>query len=170
MLRPGLEQGIGNPAADGKGSKKTKFVSESTFSLALPEGWERIDPPAGATFAAVAADGGADATLWITEDPKLEFPTFITESLRQLETLAGSARVVERVPAPTADGTIHRGEALRPLYKSRPIGDRTNADIRRSRESAGQHHVLIATMAATLEVSSASGSPIGPPKSWTTRT
>ncbi len=93
-------------AAQGQGSKKTKFVHESSFSLALPEGWERVDPPAGATFAAVAADGGADATLWITQDPKLEFPTFVKQSLAQLETLAGSARIVERVPGPTPESSV----------------------------------------------------------------
>jgi hypothetical protein len=93
-------------AEGAKGSKNTKFVHESSFSLALPEGWERIDPPAGATFAAVAADGGADATLWITQDPKLDFPTFINQSLDQLKTLAGSAGVCERAPAPTPEGTV----------------------------------------------------------------
>jgi hypothetical protein len=96
----------GKSGAAGKPSKNTKFVHESSFSLALPEGWERIDPPAGATFAAVAADGGADATLWITQDPKLDFPTFINQSLAQLKTLAGSARVCERTPAPTPEATV----------------------------------------------------------------
>ena len=109
-------------SAAAQGSKKTKFVHESSFSLALPKGWERVDPPAGATFAAVAADGGADATLWITQDPKLEFPTFIKQSLAQLETLAGSARIVERVPAPTAEGTIVRiaadAPAGQPTYEA----------------------------------------------------
>lgn len=90
------------------GSKQTKFVRESSYSLAIPAGWERVDPPAGATFAAVAADGGADATLWITQDPKLDFPTFISQSLAQLQTLAGSAQIIERVPAPTPEGTIVR--------------------------------------------------------------
>jgi hypothetical protein len=110
----------GSPAA--QGSKKTEFVHESSFSLALPKGWERVDPPAGATFAAVAADGGADATLWITQDPKLDFPTFIKQSLAQLETLAGSARIVERVPAPTAEGTVVRiaadAPAGQPTYEA----------------------------------------------------
>ena len=91
-----------------KPSKGTKFVSESSFSLALPAGWERVDPPAGATFAAVAAAGGADATLWITQDPKLDFPVFVSQSLEQLKTLAGSAQVIERTPAPTAEGTVVR--------------------------------------------------------------
>ena len=91
-----------------KPSKGTKFVSESSFSLALPAGWQRVDPPAGATFAAVATAGGADATLWITQDPKLDFPTFVSQSLEQLKTLAGSAQVIERTPAPTAEGTVVR--------------------------------------------------------------
>ena len=109
---PATPAGGGGNEADqggapiGHGSKNTKFVRESSFSLALPEGWEKVDPPAGATFAAVAADGGADATLWITQDPKLDFPAFINQSLAQLRTLAGSARVIERIPAPTPEGTI----------------------------------------------------------------
>ncbi len=93
---------------DGKVSKNAHLVAGVTYSFALPAGWERVDPPDGATFAAEASDGGADATLWITEDPKLEFPTFVSQSLAQLEALAGSAQVVERVPAPSAEDTIVR--------------------------------------------------------------
>lgn len=91
-----------------KPSKDTQFVSESLYSLAMPAGWERIDPPAGATFAAVATDAGADATLWIKEDPKLDYPTFISQSLAQLETLAGNAEIIERIPGPTAESTTVR--------------------------------------------------------------
>lgn len=105
----GKDQGSGggdNGAS--KPSKDTQFVSESLYSLAMPAGWQRIDPPSGATFAAVAADGGADATLWIKEDPKLDYPTFVSRSLTQLETLAGDAEIVERVPGPTAESTVVR--------------------------------------------------------------
>ncbi len=91
-----------------KPSKDTQFVSESLYSLAMPAGWQRIDPPAGATFAAVAPDGAADATLWIKEDPKLDYPTFISQSLTQLETLAGNAEIVERIQGPSAESTIVR--------------------------------------------------------------
>ena len=99
----------GEPIA--KASKDTEFVRESSFSLALPAGWERIEPPAGATFAAVAKDGSADATLWIKQDPKLDFPSFISQSLTQLETLAGSAQIVDRTPG--ADPREHRRPARR---------------------------------------------------------
>jgi hypothetical protein len=82
-----------------------QLVAESTFSLALPAGWDRVNPAAGATFAAVSSDGTADATLWIQEDPKLDFATFEASSLSQLETLAGSARVVERNVGPSAQSS-----------------------------------------------------------------
>lgn len=85
---------------------RSELVRGSAFSLALPAGWEQVDPSGGATFTAVAGDGGADVTLWIEEDPGLDFPAFVNQSLRQLEQLAGSARVVERVPAPTPEGTV----------------------------------------------------------------
>jgi hypothetical protein len=99
------------PAArsnDSKPAKTAELVRSSAYSLALPDAWKRIDPPAGATFAAVSADRGADATLWIEEEPGLEFPAFIDQSLAQLEALAGSARIVERAPAPTPETTVVR--------------------------------------------------------------
>jgi hypothetical protein len=95
-------------AAAGAGAGAAQLVSGSTYSLALPKGWERTEPPAGATFSAAAPNGEADATLWITRDPKLDFPTFVSQSLTQLEALAGSANIVQRVPAPTEEGTIVR--------------------------------------------------------------
>jgi len=89
-------------------TKEAELVAGVNYTLALPAGWERVDPPTGATFAAKAMAGGASATLWISEDRKLDFPTFVAQSMTQLETLAGSAHVVERVPAATADDTIVR--------------------------------------------------------------
>jgi hypothetical protein len=105
----GTQPSGGGGAATGEGGAaggEPELVRGSAFSLALPAGWEQIDPDNGATFAATADDGGADVTLWIEEDPELKFPAFVTQSLRQLEQLAGSARVVERVPAPTPEGTV----------------------------------------------------------------
>jgi hypothetical protein len=105
-----LESGAasaGGAAADGGGkvSEDSQLVRGSTFSLALPAGWERVDG-GGAAFAAAAADGGADAQLWISQDPDLDFPTFINNSLQQLEALAGSAQIVERRPGPTPETTV----------------------------------------------------------------
>ena len=80
-----------------------QLVAESTFSLALPAGWERVTPAAGATFAAVSSDSTADATLWIQNDPKLDMTTFEANSLQQLEVLAGSAQVIDRELGPTPE-------------------------------------------------------------------
>jgi hypothetical protein len=82
-----------------------QLVSESTFSLALPAGWDRVKPAAGATFAAVSPDGLADATLWVQSDPKLDLASFEASSLAQLEALAGSAKVVERQVGPTVESS-----------------------------------------------------------------
>jgi hypothetical protein len=82
-----------------------QLVSESTFSLALPAGWDRINPANGATFAAVSGDGTADATLYIQEDPKLDMATFEARSIEQLSGLAGSAKVVEQKLGPTAESS-----------------------------------------------------------------
>lgn len=95
-------------AASGGSSGDAKVVSGSSYTLALPPDWQQTEAPTGATFAAIAPDGSADATLWITQDPKLDFPNFVAQSLTQLQTLAGSAQIVERVPAPTEEGTIVR--------------------------------------------------------------
>ena len=103
-------KGNGEGAKDGSAN----FVRESTYSLALPDGWKRSASVGGATFAAAAAGGEADATLWIERDARLDFPTFEARSLQQLRSLAGSAHVVERVAAPTADATVIRLAAAAP--------------------------------------------------------
>ncbi len=63
-------------------------------------------------------------TLWITQDPKLDFPTFVSQSSAQLEALAGSAHIVQRVPAPTEEGTIVTlaadAPAGQPTYSGHP--------------------------------------------------
>jgi hypothetical protein len=104
------------PKGNGKGAEdgSANFVRESTYSLALPDGWKRTASAGGATFAAAAASGEADATLWIERDSGLDFPTFEARSLGQLRSLAGSAHVVERVAAPTADDTVIRLAAAAP--------------------------------------------------------
>jgi hypothetical protein len=94
--------------AEGSGSSQgAELVTGDSYTFALPDGWARTEPQGGATFAASARDGGAEATLWVQRDPSLDFPQFEAQSLEQLRQLSGSgARVVERTTAPTAEGTI----------------------------------------------------------------
>ena len=105
---------VGAGGAAAKASKNAQLVSESTYSLALPAGWDRIAAQGGATFAAAAPDGEADATLWIERDPRLDFATFEARSLNQLQQLAGSAEVVERTTGPTPESTVIRMAADAP--------------------------------------------------------
>lgn len=84
----------------------TTTIREPTFELALPAGWERVEAGRGAGFAAVSGDGDAEARLWVERHPDLDLPSFVTRSLAQLESLAGSARVVERVAAPTPEDSV----------------------------------------------------------------
>jgi len=101
----GGADGAGSGEASGSG-QGAELVKGASYSLALPDGWARTEPTSGATFAASARDGSADATLWVERDPSLDFPQFEAQSLEQLRLAAGSAHVTDRTTAPTADGTI----------------------------------------------------------------
>jgi hypothetical protein len=91
-----------------KASKHTTLVAGSSYHLALPAHWERVNPPSGATFKAVAPGGDADVTLWIRRDPGLSFDQFVNQSIRQLESLTGSPPKVDKAFAPTADDSVVR--------------------------------------------------------------
>jgi len=103
--KPGNSKGAGGGSTS-SAAGAAKVVKGSSFTVALPPGWERTEPKNGATFSTQASDGGADATLWIRRDPSLSFPQFEARSLAQLHALAGSAHIVSRVTAPTAEGTV----------------------------------------------------------------
>lgn len=95
------------PATSSKSEEGAELVKGSSYTLALPNGWQRAEPEAGATFAAVASEGGAEATLWVRRDPNMSFPEFESQSLAQLRRATGtSAEVTDRTAAPTVDGTI----------------------------------------------------------------
>ena len=96
-----------------------RLIRGSTFSLALPGGWRRTAPEAGATFAATAPAAAADVSLWIDRDAGLDFPTFEARSLEQLRQLAGSAHIVDRIAAPTPDATVVRLAADAPAGSAR---------------------------------------------------
>jgi hypothetical protein len=100
-----VERSGGNAGGAAGAAEDATLVSESTFQLALPADWEESAPSGGATFAAVAPGGDADVMLWVEHDPKLDFATFEARSLAQLESLAGSAAIVERNPGPTPETT-----------------------------------------------------------------
>jgi len=89
-------------AASGHGT--AELVKGSSYTLALPDGWARTEPQNGATFAAAAQGGGAEATLFVRNDPNMSFPEFESQSLATLRQVAGSAEVTDRAAAPT--GTI----------------------------------------------------------------
>ena len=100
-----IGSGAGEGQRAGRELADAQLVSESTFQVALPAGWERSTATGGATFAAKAPGGDADVTLWVERNAKLDFATFEARSLAQLETLAGSAHVVERRTGPTPGET-----------------------------------------------------------------
>jgi hypothetical protein len=107
----GPPQAASTAAASGEGRKgedSARLFRESSFSLAVPAGWRRTNAAGGATFVASSSDGEADASLWVERDPSLSFAEFEARSLEQLGSLAGSAHVVERIPAPTVDETVVR--------------------------------------------------------------
>lgn len=92
-------------------ARNAEFIEAPEYSIALPPGWGRAEAPNGATLAAVAADQGADAVLWISRDPSLELDAFQERTLKQLSKLAPNARIVERIVAPSQDGTTVRMRA-----------------------------------------------------------
>lgn len=92
-----------------------QFVEERGFSIALPDAWHRVKPPAGASFAAVSDDGLGEATLWVERDPDLDFDDFTDQSLAGLEGLGEDARVTDRVEGPTPETSIAVLEAEVPV-------------------------------------------------------
>lgn len=93
----------------------SQFVQERGFSIALPDAWHRTKPPEGASFAARSDDGLGEATLWVDRDPKLEFDTFIDQSLAGLEQLGENAEVSARVEGSSLETSIAELRADVPL-------------------------------------------------------
>jgi hypothetical protein len=98
--------GSGSDGEGGATSESAELVQESNFALAIPPGWQRSDPPRGATFSAKI--NGADATLWIERDQSLSVRKFERQSLKRLKQVAGNARVESRTPSPTDAGAVIR--------------------------------------------------------------
>jgi hypothetical protein len=104
---PASSRSVDSRAGGTSKSAGGELVKGSSYTLALPKGWARTEPQGDSTFAAAAQGGGAEATLWVRRDPRLSFSQFESQSLDQLRQTTGTgAKVVDRTPAPTADGTI----------------------------------------------------------------
>jgi hypothetical protein len=134
----------GEPANAAAGAAKpattqARFISEPGFELALPPGWERIAPEDGAAFAARTAAGNAEAKLWIEDDPSLTFGEFEQRSLAALESLAGTAEVVERAVGPTL------GESRVRLRADAPAGSGVSAPYDVTLRAAGPYRYHLST-------------------------
>jgi hypothetical protein len=130
----------GSPGTStGTPANQAEFVTQPGFSLALPPGWERTPTEGGAAFTAAAADGLADATLWIERAPELSFAEFEARSLEQLRSLTGNADVIERIPAPTAAGTVVK------LRADTPEGTGVSAPYDVTLRAAGPYRYYLAT-------------------------
>ena len=93
----------------------SQFVQEKGFSIALPDTWQRVRPPEGASFAARSDDGLGEATLWVDRDPNLEFDAFVDQSLAGLEQLGDNATVSDRVKGSSIETSIAELVAEVPL-------------------------------------------------------
>lgn len=135
----GGDSGGGGAAAAAAEDSGAQFVTQPGFSLALPPGWEQTPAEGGAALTAASTDGTADATLWIERAPDLSFAEFEGRSLEQLRSLTGNAEVLERIPAPTAAGTVVR------LRADTPEGTGVSAPYDVTLRSAGPYRYYLAT-------------------------
>lgn len=130
----------GTPAPAAVGAPEARFLEGPGYSLALPAGWKREDPPEGAAFAARSKDGLADATLWIEEEPGLSFSEFEQRSLAQLGEVGENARVTDRVEGPTVESTIVE------LRAESPVAEGAAADLRVTLRGAGDYLFYFSTV------------------------
>lgn len=126
--------------ATSTGIADAKLIENPGYSLVLPAGWKNMNPPSGAVFAAQSKDGTADATLWIEREPNLSFKQFERRSLAQLAGIAEQPQVVDRVSAPTIEGTIAE------LRAETPIAGGVTAPYRVTLRGAGPYRHYFATL------------------------
>ncbi len=132
--------GRGNGGGDGGAAPgNARLARESNFTLAIPPGWERSNPPRGATFAVSSSSGGADATLWVERDRTLSVREFESQSLERLKRVAGNARVASRTPAPTDAGTVIR------LRAGAPAGQGGRIEYKVTLRAAGPFRYYLVT-------------------------
>lgn len=96
-------------------SGEPALIDETGFSLSLPAGWKRVDPPKGASFAADSADGLAKTTLWAERAPGLGFDAFVAQSMDNLDEIGSNVRISDEVEGPTLTSRITELRAEVPL-------------------------------------------------------
>jgi hypothetical protein len=133
---PPATNGTPPPAA---GQAEARFLEGSGYSLALPAGWTREDPPEGAAFAAESKDGLADVTLWIEDEPGLSFSEFEARSLEQLSEVGENARISQRIEGPTVESTIIE------LRAEAPVAEGAAAELRVTLRGAGDYRFYLST-------------------------
>lgn len=121
-------------------AEASEFIEEPGFTIALPSGWKRSNPPNGASFSAKADGGLADATLWIERAPDLSFKEFERRSLRRLSELSSTAAVSDRVEGPTLESSITQ------LRAEVPVGDGSEAIYRVTLRGAGDFRQYFVTV------------------------
>jgi hypothetical protein len=136
----GAPSANGGPTPAGAGAPEARFLEGSGYSLALPAGWQKEDPPEGAAFMAESKDGLADATLWIEEDPELSFKEFEARSLDQLGEIGENARVTDYVEGPSRESTIVE------LSAESPVAEGAFAELRVTLRGAGDYLFYFSTV------------------------
>ena len=90
-------------------------IDEAGFSISMPAGWERAEPPKGASFAAESADGLATSTLWAEKAPGLDFDAFTAQSMENLDEIGTHVRISDEVDGPSNAARITELRAEVPL-------------------------------------------------------
>ena len=94
----------GSGAASGGSSASAvngaEVITGPSYKITIPPGWHGTQPKSGATFAAAADDGTADASLFVRRDPGVSFSNFQSLSLAQAHQVADSVHVVKHAHGP----------------------------------------------------------------------
>jgi len=121
-LSAGGGVGVGTEAAAERSSPTApataadpRPIEEADFSISMPAGWERAEPPKGASFAAESADGLATTTLWAEKAPGLDFEAFTAQSMEDLDEIGTHVRISDEVDGPSNAARITELRAEVPL-------------------------------------------------------
>ena len=109
------EGGRAAPSPTAAAAGEPRLIDEQGFSLSLPDGWNRVKPPEGASFAATSSDGLAKTTLWAERAPGLDFDAFVSQSMDNLDEIGTNVRISDQVDGPSNAARITELRAEVPL-------------------------------------------------------